>query len=125
MSSAADPEIENAPPSDPDVKAAQKGFSSVAIEPGAPSDVDLMIGIQSQDSDSLSLSGGKLHGGRIAQAIDRQDGGLVERRRIKGAGSMRQVVRYVGDLGARVKMPDQFPSPYEGLRRVKAVGRIG
>src|SRR5436305_1022245 len=45
MSSTADPELQDAP---------QKHFSSVQIEPGAPSDVDLMIGIQSEDADALS-----------------------------------------------------------------------
>src|SRR5438067_13812687 len=45
MSSTADPELQDAP---------QKNFSSVQIEPGAPSDVDLMIGIQSEDADALS-----------------------------------------------------------------------
>src|SRR5437764_14485153 len=45
MSSTADPELQDAP---------QKNFSSVQIEPGEPSDVDLMIGIQSEDADALS-----------------------------------------------------------------------
>jgi RNA polymerase sigma-70 factor, ECF subfamily len=53
MSSAADPELQDAH-SDRDIGPAQKGFSSVEIEPGAPSDVDLMLGIQSQEADALS-----------------------------------------------------------------------
>ena len=53
MSSAVDPELQDAH-SDRDVGATQKVFSSVEIEPGAPSDVDLMLGIQSQDADALS-----------------------------------------------------------------------
>jgi RNA polymerase sigma-70 factor, ECF subfamily len=54
MSFAADPELEDAPNSGRDVGAAQKSFSSVPLEPGVPSDVDLMIGIQSEDADALS-----------------------------------------------------------------------
>lgn len=54
MSSAADPELQSAPDSEVGVSAINKNFSSVQIEPGAPSDVELMIGIQAQDADALS-----------------------------------------------------------------------
>src|SRR6266403_189320 len=53
MSSAADPELQDAQ-SDRDIGPARKGFSSVEVEPGAPSDVDLMLGIQAEDADALS-----------------------------------------------------------------------
>ena len=54
MSFTADPELRDVPDSDRDVGAGQKSFWSVPTEPGAPSDVDLMIGIQAEDADALS-----------------------------------------------------------------------
>jgi RNA polymerase sigma-70 factor (ECF subfamily) len=53
MSSTADPELRDSLHSDRELSP-QKNVSSVEIEPGAPSDVELMIGIQSEDPDALS-----------------------------------------------------------------------
>jgi RNA polymerase sigma-70 factor (ECF subfamily) len=53
MSSAVDPGLETA--SDPDVATSEKPMANaVELEPGAPSDVDLMLGIQAADADALS-----------------------------------------------------------------------
>src|SRR6267143_2630194 len=55
MSSVADPNLQAAPESEPDVATSEKSMTSaVDREPGAPSDVDLMLGIQSGDADALS-----------------------------------------------------------------------
>src|SRR5882672_1030295 len=55
MSSAVDPNLQAAPGSEPDVATSEKSMiSAVNLEPGAPSDVDLMLGIQSGDADALS-----------------------------------------------------------------------
>jgi len=55
MSSAIDPNLQAAPPSGPDVATSEKPITNaVELEPGAPSDVDLMLGIQSGDADALS-----------------------------------------------------------------------
>src|ERR1700737_985703 len=55
MSSAVDPSLQAASASDPDVATSEKSTTSaVELEPGAPSDVDLMLGIQSGDADALS-----------------------------------------------------------------------
>src|SRR5438067_11604053 len=52
--SAADPHLQAAP-SNLEVEPAAKPLdTSVKLEPGAPSDVDLMLGIQSGDADALS-----------------------------------------------------------------------
>jgi RNA polymerase sigma-70 factor, ECF subfamily len=53
MSSVVDPGLEAA--SDLDVPTSEKPMTNaVELEPGAPSDVDLMLGIQSGDADALS-----------------------------------------------------------------------
>jgi RNA polymerase sigma-70 factor (ECF subfamily) len=53
--SAVDPNLQAAPAADPDVATSEKSTTSaVELEPGAPSDVDLMLGIQSGDADALS-----------------------------------------------------------------------
>src|ERR1700736_457980 len=53
--SAVDPNLQAAPASDPDVATSEKSTTSaVELEPGAPSDVDLMLGIQRGDADALS-----------------------------------------------------------------------
>jgi len=55
MSSAIDPNLQAAPASGPDVATSEKPITNaVELEPGAPSDVDLMLGIQSGDADALS-----------------------------------------------------------------------
>src|SRR6059058_506492 len=55
MSSVVDPNLQAAPGSEPDVATPEKSMTSaVDLEPGAPSDVDLMLGIQSGDADALS-----------------------------------------------------------------------
>src|SRR5437870_11219748 len=55
MSSVVDPNLQSAPGSEPDVATSEKSMTSaVDLEPGAPSDVDLMLGIQSGDADALS-----------------------------------------------------------------------
>jgi RNA polymerase sigma-70 factor (ECF subfamily) len=55
MSSVVDPNLQAAPGSEPDVASSEKSMTSaVDLEPGAPSDVDLMLGIQSGDADALS-----------------------------------------------------------------------
>src|SRR5438132_7304729 len=55
MSSVVDPNLQAAPGSEPDVATSEKSMTSaVDLEPGAPSDVNLMLGIQSGDADALS-----------------------------------------------------------------------
>jgi len=55
MSSVVDPNLQAAPGCEPDVATSEKSMTSaVDREPGAPSDVDLMLGIQSGDADALS-----------------------------------------------------------------------
>jgi RNA polymerase sigma-70 factor (ECF subfamily) len=55
MSSAIDPNLQAAPTSGPDVATSEKPITNaVELEPGAPSDVDLMLGVQSGDADALS-----------------------------------------------------------------------
>src|SRR6266446_1024104 len=55
MSSVVDPNLQATPGSEPDVSTSEKSMTSaVDREPGAPSDVDLMLGIQSGDADALS-----------------------------------------------------------------------
>jgi len=55
MSSVVDPNLQAAHGSEPDVATSEKSMTSaVDREPGAPSDVDLMLGIQSGDADALS-----------------------------------------------------------------------
>src|SRR5216683_5671524 len=55
MSSAADPSLQAAPASGLDMPAPAKSLPpAVELEPGAPSDVDLMLGIQAGDADALS-----------------------------------------------------------------------
>src|SRR5437660_1575314 len=55
MSSLVDANLQAAPGSKPDVANSEKSMTSaVDREPGAPSDVDLMLGIQSGDADALS-----------------------------------------------------------------------
>jgi RNA polymerase sigma-70 factor (ECF subfamily) len=55
MSSVVDPNLQAAPGSEPDVATSEKSMTgAVDREPGAPSDVDLMLGIQSGDADALS-----------------------------------------------------------------------
>src|SRR6266853_316622 len=55
MSSVVDPNLQTAPGSEPDVATSEKSMTSaVDREPGAPSDVDLMLGIQTGDADALS-----------------------------------------------------------------------
>jgi RNA polymerase sigma-70 factor, ECF subfamily len=52
---AADPNLEAAASSDLEVQPSAKPLAvAVELEPGAPSDVDLMLGIQSGDADALS-----------------------------------------------------------------------
>lgn len=53
--SAVDPDLQVAPSSDLEVQPSAKQVATpVNLEPGAPSDVDLMLGIQSGDQDALS-----------------------------------------------------------------------
>jgi RNA polymerase sigma-70 factor, ECF subfamily len=53
--SAVDPNLQAAPASDLEVQPSPKQVATaVELEPGAPSDVDLMLGIQSGDADALS-----------------------------------------------------------------------
>jgi RNA polymerase sigma-70 factor (ECF subfamily) len=53
--SAADPNLQASTSSDLDVQPSSKQVATaVELEPGAPSDVDLMLGIQSGDADALS-----------------------------------------------------------------------
>ena len=55
MSSAADPELQGVPASDVEVAPTEKSFlRAVEAEPGKPTDVDLMMGIQAGDTDALS-----------------------------------------------------------------------
>lgn len=55
MSSAVDPNIQTAPSADFAAQSTAKPvLSPVELEPSAPSDVDLMLGIQAEDSDALS-----------------------------------------------------------------------
>jgi RNA polymerase sigma-70 factor (ECF subfamily) len=55
MSSAADPELQGVPASDVEVAPTEKSFlRAVEAEPGKPTDVDLMMGIQAGDPDALS-----------------------------------------------------------------------
>ena len=55
MSSAADPELERAPSSDSEVTTTEKPLTpAIEPEPGKPSDVDVMVGIQAGDPDALS-----------------------------------------------------------------------
>src|SRR6266849_4040467 len=55
MSSVVDPNLRAAPGFEPDVATSEKSMTSaVDLEQGAPSDVDLMLGIQSGDADALS-----------------------------------------------------------------------
>ena len=55
MSSAVDPKLQAAPGSDLEVETSEKPFpSAVELKPGAPSDLDLMLGIQSGDADAFS-----------------------------------------------------------------------
>ena len=54
MASASDPNLEAASSSGLEVQTSTKRVASVELEPGAPSDVDLMLGIQSGDADALS-----------------------------------------------------------------------
>jgi RNA polymerase sigma-70 factor (ECF subfamily) len=55
MSSAADPELQGVPASDVEVAPTEKSFlRAVKAEPGKPTDVDLMMGIQAGDPDALS-----------------------------------------------------------------------
>src|SRR5260370_8015494 len=55
MSLVVDPNLQAAPGSEPDVATSEKSMTSaVDLEQGAPSDVDLMLGIQSGDADALS-----------------------------------------------------------------------
>ena len=55
MSWAADPELQRAPASDAEVVTTAKSLTSaIEPEPGSPSDVDLMVGIQSGGPDALS-----------------------------------------------------------------------
>jgi len=55
MSSVVDPNLQAAPGSESDVATSEKSVTSaVDREPGAPSDVDLMLGIQSGDAEALS-----------------------------------------------------------------------
>jgi RNA polymerase sigma-70 factor (ECF subfamily) len=55
MSSVADPNLQAAPGSEPSLATSEKSMTSaVDLEPGAPGDVDLMLGIQSGDADALS-----------------------------------------------------------------------
>ena len=53
--SAVDPDLQAAPSSDLEVQPSAKQVATpVKLEPGAPTDVDLMLGIQSGDQDALS-----------------------------------------------------------------------
>ena len=53
--SAVDPNLEAAPSSDLEAQPSAKTLATaVELEPGAPSDVDLMLGIQAGDADALS-----------------------------------------------------------------------
>jgi RNA polymerase sigma-70 factor, ECF subfamily len=55
MSSAADSELQSASSSGDEAAPRQKSLvRTVEVEPGAPSDVDLMLGIQGGDADALS-----------------------------------------------------------------------
>jgi RNA polymerase sigma-70 factor (ECF subfamily) len=55
MSSAADSSLQGAPASEVDLTPPAKSFvSAIELEPGMPSDVDLMTGIQAGDPDALS-----------------------------------------------------------------------
>ena len=55
MSSAVDPKLQAAPGSDLEVETSEKPFpAAVELKPGAPSDLDLMLGIQSGDADAFS-----------------------------------------------------------------------
>jgi RNA polymerase sigma-70 factor (ECF subfamily) len=55
MSLAVDPNLQTAPASGPEVATSEKPMTkAVELEPGTPSDVDLMLGIQSGDADALS-----------------------------------------------------------------------
>src|SRR5437764_8079557 len=55
MSSVADPNLETDPSSSSATQTSAKTIvAPVALEPGAPSDVDLMLGIQAEDADAHS-----------------------------------------------------------------------
>src|ERR1700752_1597339 len=55
MTSAADSSLQSAPASEVDLAPPAKSFiSAIELEPGMPSDVDLMTGIQAGDPDALS-----------------------------------------------------------------------
>ena len=55
MSSAVDPSIQTAPSADFEAQSTAKPvLSPTELEPGAPSDVDLMLGIQAGEADALS-----------------------------------------------------------------------
>jgi RNA polymerase sigma-70 factor (ECF subfamily) len=55
MSSSVDPNLQVAPASGSEVATSERPMTnSVELEPGAPSDVDLMLSIQSGDADALS-----------------------------------------------------------------------
>src|SRR6266852_7081329 len=55
MSSSVDPNLQVAPASGSEAATSERPMTnSVELEPGAPSDVDLMLGIQSGDADALS-----------------------------------------------------------------------
>ena len=55
MSSAVDPKRQTAPGSDVEVETSEKPFpSAVELKPGGPSDLDLMLRIQSGDADAFS-----------------------------------------------------------------------
>jgi RNA polymerase sigma-70 factor (ECF subfamily) len=53
--SAVDPNLQAAPSSGLEVQGSAKPLATAELEPGGPTDVDLMRGIQSQDPDALSL----------------------------------------------------------------------
>src|SRR5438477_11786761 len=54
MSSAVDPNLQTAATSDLESHRAKPAIPPVALEPGAPTDVDLMLQIQTGDADALS-----------------------------------------------------------------------
>jgi RNA polymerase sigma-70 factor (ECF subfamily) len=55
MPSAVDPNLQAAPATGSEVTTSEKPLTNaIELEPGAPSDVDLMLGIQSGDADALS-----------------------------------------------------------------------
>ena len=54
MSSAVNPNLQTAATPDLELRAPKQPISAVALEPGEPSDVDLMLRIQAEDPDALS-----------------------------------------------------------------------